>query len=90
MHRHAVVAWLILPSGTVTFVFTDIEGSTGLWERDRAAMVVAVADHCAVFAATSVVSTTYSAGCSRMLSQPPFSWPLNQGPRLAIRILRAW
>ena len=27
-----------LPSGTVTFLFTDIEGSTALWERDRTAM----------------------------------------------------
>ena len=27
-----------LPSGTVTFLFTDIEGSTALWERDREAM----------------------------------------------------
>ena len=26
-----------LPSGTVTFLLTDIEGSTALWERDRAA-----------------------------------------------------
>jgi len=24
-----------LPSGTVTFLFTDIEGSTAIWERDR-------------------------------------------------------
>src|SRR4051812_23996906 len=34
-----------LPSGTVTFLFTDIEGSTALWERDRAAMRAAVEQH---------------------------------------------
>src|SRR4029078_252953 len=32
-----------LPTGTVTFLFTDIEGSTALWERDRGAMREAVA-----------------------------------------------
>ena len=34
-----------LPSGTVTFLFTDIEGSTALWERDRQAMADAVERH---------------------------------------------
>ena len=34
-----------LPSGTVTFLFTDIEGSTALWERDRSAMAIAVERH---------------------------------------------
>ena len=34
-----------LPSGTVTFLFTDIEGSTALWEHDRAAMARAVERH---------------------------------------------
>ena len=29
-----------LPSGTVPFLFTDIEGSTALWERDQVAMAV--------------------------------------------------
>src|SRR3954470_1668751 len=37
-----------LPSGTVTFLFTDIEDSTALWERDRAAMRVAVARQLAI------------------------------------------
>src|SRR5688500_6371618 len=34
-----------LPSGTVTFLFTDIAGSTALWERDRTAMQTAVDRH---------------------------------------------
>jgi class 3 adenylate cyclase/tetratricopeptide (TPR) repeat protein len=34
-----------LPSGTVTFLFTDIEGSTKRWDRDRAAMQDAVRLH---------------------------------------------
>lgn len=33
------------PSGTVAFVFTDIVGSTRLWERDDDAMNVALASH---------------------------------------------
>src|ERR687894_2407474 len=37
-----------LPRGTVTFFFTDIEGSTRLWEHDRAAMRVAVDRHLAL------------------------------------------
>jgi TolB-like protein/Flp pilus assembly protein TadD len=34
-----------LPTGTVTFLFTDIEGSTRLWETQHAAMQAAVARH---------------------------------------------
>jgi class 3 adenylate cyclase len=37
-----------LPSGTVTFLFTDIEGSTALWERDRVTMATAVERHIAL------------------------------------------
>src|SRR5215204_2815472 len=34
-----------LPTGTVTFLFTDIEGSTKLWERSPEAMQRALARH---------------------------------------------
>src|SRR5215213_8248837 len=39
------------PSGLVTFLFTDIEGSTRLWERDRTTMRVALERHNAILAA---------------------------------------
>jgi len=35
----------VQPTGTVTFLFTDIEGSTRLWEEDEAAMQRALARH---------------------------------------------
>src|SRR5438105_13904451 len=34
-----------LPSGTVTFLFTDIEGSTRLWEQHPETMRLALARH---------------------------------------------
>jgi class 3 adenylate cyclase len=37
-----VEAW---PSGTVTFLFTDVEGSTRLWEDHEVAMRAALARH---------------------------------------------
>src|SRR3989440_13013372 len=36
------------PSGVVTFLFTDVEGSTRRWEADAQAMRAALADHDAV------------------------------------------
>jgi class 3 adenylate cyclase len=33
------------PTGTVTFLFTDIEGSTKLWEQHAQAMQIALARH---------------------------------------------
>jgi class 3 adenylate cyclase len=33
------------PSGVVSFLLTDVEGSAGLWERDETAMDVALARH---------------------------------------------
>ena len=53
-----------LPSGTVTFVFTDLEGSTRLWEEHPAAMQAALARHDEILRAVigahggSVVKTT--------------------------------
>jgi predicted ATPase/class 3 adenylate cyclase len=38
----------VLPSGTVTFLFTDLEGSTRLWEEYSDAMAAALARHDAV------------------------------------------
>ena len=38
----------VLPTGTVTFLFTDIEGSTALWEQDSARMSQALAAHDAI------------------------------------------
>ena len=37
-----------LPSGTITFLFTDIEGSTKLWEKHGSAMQTALARHDAI------------------------------------------
>ncbi len=34
-----------LPSGTVAFLFTDVEGSTGLWEHDEPGMAEALGRH---------------------------------------------
>src|SRR5207249_1792007 len=40
-----------LPGGTVTFLFTDIEGSTRLWEENPDAMRLALARHDALLGA---------------------------------------
>jgi predicted ATPase/class 3 adenylate cyclase len=39
------MVWMGSPSGTVTLLFTDIEGSTRLWEADRNAMAEALVRH---------------------------------------------
>ena len=41
-----------LPSGTVTFLFTDLEGSTGKWEKHPDAMRDALARHDAILRET--------------------------------------
>ena len=39
------MAYTALPTGTVTFLFTDIEGSTKLWEQHPEEMKAALAQH---------------------------------------------
>jgi class 3 adenylate cyclase len=36
---------MALPTGTVTFLFTDIEGSTKMWEAHPDAMKIALERH---------------------------------------------
>jgi predicted ATPase/class 3 adenylate cyclase len=47
------------PSGTVTFAFTDIEGSTQRWERDRLSMQQAVRRHDEIVGAAIVRNRGY-------------------------------
>src|SRR3954452_16244118 len=39
-----------LPAGTVTFLFTDVEGSTRRWEQDSPAMLTAIERHFSLLA----------------------------------------
>ncbi len=49
--RPAMALTAPLPTGAVTFAFTDIEGSTSRWEGDRVAMQEAVRRHDAILRA---------------------------------------
>jgi class 3 adenylate cyclase len=64
------------PTGTVTFLFSDIEGSTVRWERDRRAMEAALALHDALMRAALeargayVFKTMGDAFCAAFASAP--------------------
>ena len=47
-----------LASGTVTFLLTDLEGSTRLWEQDPAAMKAAMVRHDELLANTIAVMSS--------------------------------
>jgi len=65
-----------LPSGTVTFLFTDIEGSTQLWEQHPQAMPSALARHDAILREATaahggvVFRTVGDAFCTAFASAP--------------------
>ena len=72
----------MFPSGTVTFLFTDIEGSTRRWESDPEAMRSALAVHDEVLAVGDRgawrvgCSSTPVTGCARRSARPvPRSTP---------------
>ena len=48
------------PSGTVTFLFTDIEGSTQLWEHHPEAMRTAYARHESILRAAVAMHNGYA------------------------------
>jgi len=65
-----------LPTGTVTFLFTDIEGSTRLWQSQQAAMQTAVARHdelmrqCVGASGGHVFKTVGDAFCTAFATAP--------------------
>ena len=65
-----------LPSGTVTFLFTDIEGSTQLWEQHPQAMPGALARHDAILRTATeahggvIFRTVGDAFCTAFASAP--------------------
>ena len=64
------------PHGTVSFLFTDIEGSTRLWEQDRVAMAGALERHDrilseAVSAAGGIVFSTGGDGLAAAFRRAP-------------------
>src|SRR5215218_9897605 len=69
-----------LPKGTVTFLFTDIESSTRLWERDASAMKSALARHDEILKEAIetnggfVFKTVGDAFCAAFSSAPEALW----------------
>src|SRR5207249_7409043 len=64
------------PTGTITFLFTDIEGSTRRWEQDAALMRTALARHDAILRSSIeanegyVFKTVGDAFCAAFLTAP--------------------
>jgi class 3 adenylate cyclase len=72
------------PPGTVTFLFTDIEGSTPLWQLDEAGMGVAVRRHdellrAAVIEGDGVFSSTMGDGFAAAFAAPAQRYAQHSG-----------
>jgi predicted ATPase/class 3 adenylate cyclase len=73
---HARSSAVVPPTGTVTFLFTDIEGSTQRWERSRDVMSAALARHDTIVRETiasrggSVFKTVGDAFCAVFATAP--------------------
>ncbi len=70
-----------MPSGTVTFLFTDVEGSTRLWENHRDHMRTALARHdqiirAAIGAHDGFVFHTGGDAFGAAFREPTTPWPL--------------
>ena len=70
-----------LPSGTVTFLFTDLEGSTRLWEERPDEMRVALVEHDAM---------VRSAIDARGTGTAAMTWRTSPITRRSRRRSRAW
>ena len=73
------------PSGVVTFLFTDVEGSTRRWEADAEAMRAALAAHdevlrTAIEAHGGSCSSTPATGCAPRSPRPGRRW-MRRWPR---------
>src|SRR4026209_619270 len=64
-----------LPTGTVTFLFTDIEGSTPLWEREPDPMRLALARHHTILRTTIANHGGHAYKTLGGAFQAAFAWP---------------
>src|SRR5271163_612777 len=71
------------PSGVVTFLFTDVEGSTRRWEADADAMRVALAAHDLVLRGAI---EAHGGGCS----STPVTGCVPRSPRRVRGWMRRW
>jgi len=65
-----------LPVGTVTFLFTDIEGSTQLWEREPERMRLALERHHAILRKAIEAHGGKFSKSSAMRFRPPLRFRL--------------